>query len=253
MKKIVIYPFVVFLFVFFMCPALFADEISNLKKQLGEMQEEMKKQARIMDQMQRKIEMLEIEKNVRAGTLPVAGKTEKGEKSAPEDIRVFWKNGLRFESADKEFTLKAGGRIQVDFAGMREDSEVEEKLGKLKHPAEFRRLRIYGSGTLFGNGVYKAQVDFAGGDVDFRDVYLGLKEIPFLDLIRVGQYTEPFSLEDMTSSNHITFLERSLPYALSIHRNTGIGFNSAHFDERLTLSSAVFYNATISLCPYRMP
>ncbi len=243
MKKIAIYLAVVLSFIFFMNRALFADEISSLKEQLNAMQGEMRKQARIMEEMQRKIEILETEKDTRAKASHVAEKPEKGEKPAGEDIRVFWKDGLRFETPDKNFALKAGGRIQADFGWMGEDSEVKEKLGKLEHSAEFRRLRIYGSGTLFGNGVYKAQVDFAGGDVGFRDVYVGLKNIPFLDLVRVGQYTEPFSLEDMTSSNHITFLERSLPYALSIHRNTGIGFNSAQFDERLTFSSSVFYNA----------
>jgi len=234
MRKIMLYLAVALFVSFFLAPALFADEISDLKEQLDVMRREMAKQARGMEEMQRKIEILEVKKDV---------KPKKGEKLPGEDVRVYWKNGLRFETPDKDFALKAGGRIQVDFAGMSEDSEVEERLGKLEAPAEFRRLRVYGSGTLFGNGVYKAQVDFAGGEVGFRDVYVGLKNIPFLDLFRVGQYTEPFSLEDMTSSNHITFLERSLPYALSIHRNTGIGFNSAHLNDRLTLSSALFFNA----------
>jgi len=243
MRKITFYLAVTLSLNFFPNHALFADEISGLKEQLNEMREQMKEQARAMEEMQRKIEMLESEKGERFSKARAGKKLESAGKTDGGDVRVFWKNGLRFETPDKDFSLKAGGRIQVDFAGMGEDSEVKGKLGKLEHPAEFRRLRVYGSGTLFGNGVYKAQVDFAGGEVGFRDVYLGLKNIPFLDLFRVGQYTAPFSLEDMTSSNHITFLERSLPYALSLHRNTGIGFNSSHLDERLTLSSALFFNS----------
>ena len=66
MKKVAIYLAAVLFFNFFLSRTLFADEISDLKEQLNAMQGEMRKQARIMEEMQRKIEILEGEKDIRA-------------------------------------------------------------------------------------------------------------------------------------------------------------------------------------------
>ena len=37
--------------------------------------------------------------------------------SGPTDFRVFWDDGLRFETEDKAFTLHIGGRLQYDSSG----------------------------------------------------------------------------------------------------------------------------------------
>ena len=62
---------------------------------------------------------------------------------------------------------------------------------------------------------FKAQYDFAGGDVDFKDVWIGLDGQDCLGCmfpdITVGHFKEYFSQEELTSSKYITFLERSLP------------------------------------------
>jgi phosphate-selective porin OprO/OprP len=81
---------------------------------------------------------------------------------------------------------------------------------------------------------FKAQYDFAGGDADFKDVWLGLQKIPYIGKFRIGQQKEPFSLEEQTSSNYITFLERGLPNVFSPSRNTGFLATNSHFDDRLT-------------------
>ncbi len=56
-----------------------------------------------------------------------------------------------------------------------------------------------------------AQYDFAGGDADFKDVYVGLKKLPGVGTLKVGHFKEAFGLEELTSSKYITFIERSLP------------------------------------------
>lgn len=242
MKKPLI---ILFLFTAFTCSLSHtakSDEISDLKNQLKAMQKQMQEQARVIEEMQRKIEKLETEKPAEK---PSVAKAEKKD----TDFRAYWKDGIRLETADKNFTAKIGGRIQADFGWMNEDSEVKGRLGKMSRNAEFRRLRGYLEGAIYKDFIYKGQVDVATGDAEFRDVYLGMKNIPYLGILRVGQFTEPFSLEDMTSSNYITFLERSLPYALSIHRQMGLGFNSAHFDERMTLSWSAFFNADDQAIP----
>jgi len=54
---------------------------------------------------------------------------------------------------------------------------------------------------------------------------------------------EPYSLERLTSSSCITFMERALPVnALSLGRNIGIQFNNTVFDDRFTFGAGVFWN-----------
>ena len=89
--------------------------------------------------------------------------------------------------------------------------------------------------------ISKIQYDFAGGTTKFKDVYLGLTEIPYLGKIRVGHMKEPFSLEEMTSSNNVTFMERALPNAFAPSRNTGL-LISNHAKERVSWGVGVFRN-----------
>ena len=156
-------------------------------------------------------------------------------------LRPFWKDGLRFESADGDFKLRIGGRIQTDFAYFCEDGDVERQIGEdFEDDAEFRRARLYVSGEIYENTFFKAQYDFAGGDAAFKDVYLGLDNVPGLQRIVVGQFKEPFSLEELTSSNHVTFMERSLANTFAPARNIGVMVNGTKLDEHMTWAVGVF-------------
>jgi phosphate-selective porin OprO/OprP len=160
------------------------------------------------------------------------------------DFNAYWKTGIRLDSKDENFKLKIGGRIMTDWATIDPDSQVEDDFPDLKGSGvEFRRARLYISGTVYGRVDFKAQYDFAGGDADFKDVYLGLKKVPGVGHIRVGHFKEPFSLEELTSSKYITFMERSLPNAFSPSRNTGIMLYNPVLDKRMTWAVGYFYNA----------
>lgn len=159
------------------------------------------------------------------------------------DFTAHWKNGIRLTSKDKNFKLKIGGRIMTDWASIDPDTELEDDFPALEGAGvEFRRARLYTSGTVYGTVDFKAQYDFAGGDADFKDVYLGLKKVPGVGHIKVGHSKEPFSLEELTSSKYITFMERSLPNAFAPGRNTGFKLHNAALDERLTWAVGYFYN-----------
>ena len=127
----------------------------------------------------------------------------------PTDLRVYYKTGIRFETADKRYAIQFGGRIMVDFAVYDEDSAVETAIGNFEDGVEVRRARLYASGTIHGTVEYKAQFDFAGGDADIKDMFVGLKGVPVLGVIRVGNLKVPFTLEALTSTKYITFMERS--------------------------------------------
>ncbi len=156
-------------------------------------------------------------------------------------LRPYWKDGLRLDSNDGMFKLKIGGRIQHDFAYFAEDGDVERRLGEdFDDGTEFRRARLYFSGTVYEDIDFKVQFDFAGGDADFKDVYLALRNVPYVSNVRIGQFKEPFSLEELTSSNYITFMERSLVNTFAPSRNTGVMFYDTLLDERMTWAAGVF-------------
>jgi len=126
-------------------------------------------------------------------------------------LRARWKNGLRLDSMDESISLKIGGRIHYDWAYFNQQNGLEKSIGSdLINNSEFRRSRLYISGKIYDNIEFKTQYDFADGDADFKDVYFGLKKLPYVGNLRIGQFKEPFGLEELISSNDITFLERSL-------------------------------------------
>ncbi len=156
-------------------------------------------------------------------------------------LRPYWKDGLRLDSGDGSVKLKIGGRIQHDFAYYAEDGSTERRIGAgFDDGTEFRRARFYFSGILNDEIEFKAQYDFAAGDADFKDVYLGFKKVPAVGNLRVGQFKEPFSLEELTSSNDITFLERSLVNTFAPGRNTGVMIHDTMMEKRMTWAAGFF-------------
>ena len=135
--------------------------------------------------------------------------------AADNDINVTWKDSLRLETADGKNKLRIGGRIHWDNAFSSDDDYMSDG-------DTFRRARLYVSGQIQERYDFKMQYDFAGGDADFKDVYFGIKGVPALGNVRVGQFKEPFSLEELTSSNNITSIERANANRLSPSRSAGV-------------------------------
>lgn len=160
----------------------------------------------------------------------------------PPPVWVSFTNGLRVESFEKDFSFKIGGRIFVD-GGISSQPE-----GGLSGTAGFRRVRLEVEGKAFKDYFYKLQYDFAGSATQatsaavannnqviggMRDAYLGYRAHDVLGpitkeplILSVGNMYEPFSLETLTSSKYITFIERSLPtdtFSPSRHIGAAVG------------------------------
>lgn len=144
---------------------------------------------------------------------------------------VYWKDALRFETADGRFKFKLGGRIHVDYGFFDDGDDFRNILGDTEDGVEFRRARLYLSGELYEDYEFKFQYDFAGGDVDFKDVYLAANNVPYVGQIKIGHFKEPFSLEELVSSNDTVFMERALPNIFAPSRNTGIQVANHHFSD----------------------
>jgi phosphate-selective porin OprO/OprP len=180
-------------------------------------------------------------------------KIAKIEKKQKLDWKAYWSNGLVIESKDGKNKIKLGGRIQADFASISspkrslvDQLEADQGGNDLTgFGSEFRRARLFVEGTVYRIIQFKAQYDFAGnGPAEFKDVWVGLTKVPKVGHIRVGHMKEPFSLEELTSSKYITFMERALPNVFSPGRNTGIRLhNTAFKSKRLWWGVGVFTNA----------
>ncbi len=171
-------------------------------------------------------------------------------KDKKSDLQVYWKNGLQMKSGDGNFKLKIGGRIQADFVFFDDyDKNLETATGGEWHSGfEFRRARLYMAGTIYKYVAFKAQYDFAGGDVRFKDVWIGLNTQDCLGCmfpdIRVGHFKEFFSLEELTSSKYVTFMERSLPVStFAPARNSGLSLFRNFYGDRATLGLGVYGNS----------
>jgi len=176
--------------------------------------------------------------------LAVADDSESEVKAASKtDEKEAWKwrwdGGFKLDSPDGLFSMKFGGRMQNDWMWGSADDETEAAFGEIVSGNEFRRARLFFSGTVYKVVEFKVQYDFAGGDVDFKDVYLGIKKLPF-GTLRIGHFKEPFSLEELTSSKYLTFLERSLPNIFAPSRNTGFAILGHTKDENLTWGVGAF-------------
>jgi phosphate-selective porin OprO/OprP len=147
--------------------------------------------------------------------------------------KIYWKDGLRFESPDGEHKLRFGGRIWLDWGWFTGDDAFDTVDGE-----EFRAARLYLSGVLWKRYDFKAQYDWAQGDADFKDVYMGVLDTS-VGNVRVGQFKEPFSLELQTGANDITFMERATLFNLTPDRNTGLMVYD-NPSERFTWAAGVF-------------
>lgn len=148
--------------------------------------------------------------------------------------------GLYLTSFDGFWAFKLGGRLQLDAGALFPSGDVDGRFGFDGPAARFdaRRARLYVRGTAGEHVAWKVQYDFA--EELFADVYIALRDIGPIDLAHVGHFKEPFSLEELVSSNEILFMERGLPNALVTGRKTGAAALSAFLDNRLTTELGIF-------------
>lgn len=124
---------------------------------------------------------------------------------------------LVFQNADSSFKYWFDGRLQFDAASY---SGSKNALG---NGTEVRRARLGGKVTLYRDWHGELDIDFTKNAVEMKDVWVGYVGWDN-SILKFGNYKEPFSLETLTSSKYITFLERSYADNFSPDRNIGVGY-----------------------------
>ena len=226
--------------VFVQLPVAKSNELNDLKEQLAEQTEK-------LQETQERLEQLEARQTHEEQSLEQQIEERKKQEPGadPADFRVYWKEGLNLATLDGDFKLKIGGRLQTDWLWISEDSDIKNDvvggsaLGHQEDGVEVRRARLYFSGLIYDNIEYKLQFDFAGGEAALKDAYLCLTDFP-LGQLWMGHFKEPFSLDELTSSKYITFLERALPNIFAPSRNAGFMLHNVASDELMTAAIGVF-------------
>jgi phosphate-selective porin OprO and OprP len=166
---------------------------------------------------------------------------KKDEKKADE-----WK-----DVSEEKWTFKLGGRVHADYVMYaNQNAGNQARFGDLNNYFEWRRLRLEAEGQGYGVYMYRVQLDFESegtaalpdsGDI-FQDVYFGVKEVPWFGTVIIGKSKQPISLELLTSSNNMTFMERSLPQ-MFLGDPRRIGIHAANYvpSEVLNWDYGVFF------------
>jgi phosphate-selective porin OprO and OprP len=158
--------------------------------------------------------------------------------------------GIKFESKDGNFEMGINGRIQVDaMANVSGSSSVANATGanttnQLADGAGIRRARIGIEGSYYKDFLYKIEYDFARGNgsvaSSLTDAYIAWNGYsPFS--VKVGQFKEPFSLEEATSNRWLTFIERNnVVNAFSDNDNSyKVGLGLSYAQPRWTAAMAL--------------
>lgn len=163
----------------------------------------------------------------------------------PEGWKVYFEDNLRIERNDGWAKLHVGGLVQFDVAGISTDQDLQDAGFDNQGTGEqFRRARLGMDGQIGEHLIFKGEYDFADGDSDFADVWVGMQNIPYAGRVLAGHFKEPMSLDELTSSRYITFMERALPVlAFSPARNSGIGIFDNAFQQRMTWGVGGFRDA----------
>jgi phosphate-selective porin OprO/OprP len=174
---------------------------------------------------------------------PVAQAAEDRGITGPFGWQAYWEDGIHYDSPKNNLRFKINGNIALDLGSIFADNELEEAFPDLEgRHTDFRRLQFSMYGWV-GKGVeYKISIDFANAR-QVKDNWGRFPTVPVLRHFRIGNITEPFSLEELTSSRFITFMEVSLPtYAFTPGRDIGIRTDHTLKGGRITWSAGLFLN-----------
>ena len=139
---------------------------------------------------------------------------------APADLSsdtvISTKGG--FEIKNDLFSAKIGGRIHFDGRYVNQEDDLSASSQATNSNTAFRRARITLEGKAYGWG-YKFENDFAGQSgttgSGFREMWISTQLMDHN--VRFGQAKPYRGMEELTSSNEITFMERPFATASGLY------------------------------------
>jgi phosphate-selective porin OprO and OprP len=119
-----------------------------------------------------------------------------------------WRGAPQFADSSEGWSFKPRGRLHFDTAYIEAPGAyaVNRNLG---FNSRFRRARIGVEGSIPGGFGYVVELDFANGSVGFGNALLSYTPPSKAWSARLGNFETLNGLEQISSSNTITFLERA--------------------------------------------
>jgi phosphate-selective porin OprO/OprP len=148
---------------------------------------------------------------------------------------TFDSDGVSYQSENRAIQWNLGGRLHFDVGGGEgRGSDLDESSlwrGRL------RRAWVEFEAAFNRSWTFEGQIAPFDRDEPIENLAIGYSGSAPLVVV-LGNVKEPFSLEELTSSNDITFMERSLANALVPGHNTGLAIGMS--GERWTAVAGVF-------------
>lgn len=162
-----------------------------------------------------------------------------------QSVNYQWKHGFLLTDTDETVALRFGGRVFLDHTNFSASDKLQQNFGPLENNSstQFKSARLYFRGEFYENIEFKMQLEFAKGNVDLKDVYIGLTDIPALGSLRIGHFNEPFRFSTLNSSKFSSFIERPTNSYFSPKRNIGVMAFNDFFDRRVSAQLGAFHSA----------
>jgi len=127
------------------------------------------------------------------------------------DAGQVMKNGIGIQSADGRNSIQLMGRLHMDYRDYNDTGATDQLTNKF----DIRRARLGVRGQIEKDWKYEIQGTYGMADNGMTETST-IVDIAFVDyaanpaaMFRAGKFKMPFSLEQLTSSNNIDFMERS--------------------------------------------
>jgi phosphate-selective porin OprO/OprP len=144
---------------------------------------------------------------------------------------------LMFSSSDNRFKYWFDNRVYVDGAAYFGDN------ADIGNGVNIRRMRFAMKTILWGHWGGEIDFDFAYNEVDIKDAfvrYIGDNNWQ----VKAGNFKEPFSMEETTTSRYVTFIERPMITKLTPSRHLGISFRK--FGHRYFAEAGLFSSEIVN-------
>ena len=129
---------------------------------------------------------------------------------------------LMFSSTDNQFRYWFDNRVYFDGAMYFGDNTYQGEENAIGNGVNIRRMRFAVKAILWGHWGGEIDFDFGNNGVDIKDAYI--RYIGKNWQIKAGNFREPFSIETMTTSRYITFMERPYATEQAPSRHLGVDF-----------------------------
>ncbi len=194
-----------------------SEEAMSVQQELAAMRAQMAQMADRINTLEG--QLVAAEQKAEAASDAASNAAQVAQEAANKEppVKVSWKGAPEIEGKGG-WSFKPRGRIQVDAGSTSVPSStgLDDGFG-----SETRRARLGVEGDIPGGFGYKFEIDFAGNEVDVTDAILTYKDGGLG--VTIGQHNNFQSLEELTSSRFISFMERAaFTDAFGFERRAGV-------------------------------